>query len=89
MYRYSLLEAKRTSRCQRCGGQLIRSRDEISCLQCSAPHTEEGKLAIYPAQQYMILLGVLESTSQATSGKGRRSRRAHHWTRKETNMAHA
>jgi len=38
-----LLETKQPPRCQRYGGQVVRSNDEIGCLQCSAPHTEEGK----------------------------------------------
>ena len=51
MLKHSLLETKQAPRCQRCGGQLIRSYDEIGCLQCGAPHTEEGKLATYSAQE--------------------------------------
>ena len=51
MLKHSLLETKQAPRCQRCGGQLIRCYDEIGCLQCGAPHTEEGKLATYPAQE--------------------------------------
>ncbi len=51
MLKYSFLEAELFPRCQRCGGQVIRSYDELDCLQCSAPHTEEGKLARYPAQE--------------------------------------
>ncbi len=51
MIKYAFLETKQRSRCQRCGGQLIRWDDEINCLQCGAPHTEEGKLATYSAQE--------------------------------------
>jgi len=51
MLKYSFLESKQPHRCQRCGGQLIRSYDDIDCLQCGAPHTAQGKLAIYPAQE--------------------------------------
>ena len=42
---------KQLLRCQRCGGQVLRLSDDISCLQCGAPHTKEGKLATYFAQE--------------------------------------
>jgi len=51
MVKHSLLETKQLLRCQRCGGQLIRFYDEISCLQCGALYTEEGKLATYSARK--------------------------------------
>ena len=44
MFSSPLLETKWPRTCQRCGGQLIRSYDDINCLQCGAPHTQEGKL---------------------------------------------
>jgi len=48
----SLSKTKQRYTCQRCGGQLIRSHDSIGCLQCGAPHTEEGKLvSIHPVQK--------------------------------------
>ena len=37
-------EIKKRHICQRCGGQLIRSYDDINCLQCGATPTEEGYL---------------------------------------------
>ena len=51
MFKYSLTETKQPPRCQRCGGQVIRFPDEIGCLQCGAPHTEDGKLATYSARK--------------------------------------
>jgi len=48
MVKQSLLKTKQRHICQRCGGQLIRFYDTISCLQCGAPHTEEGKLVSMP-----------------------------------------
>jgi len=39
--------------CQRCGGQVLRSHDEIICLQCGAPHTAEGQLVMtLTAEEY-------------------------------------
>ena len=53
MVNHSYLKVKQRPMCQRCGGQLIRSQDDISCLQCGALHTEEGKLAIrFPKSNY-------------------------------------
>jgi len=49
-------ETKQRYMCQRCGGQLIRSYDEINCLQCGAPHTAEGKLVLaFSIQEYEVL----------------------------------
>lgn len=42
--------------CQRCGGQVLRFVDGISCLQCGALHTEEGRLATYPARELRLRL---------------------------------
>jgi len=41
----SLSETGQLSRCQRCGGQVLHFYDDISCLQCGAPHIKEDKLA--------------------------------------------
>ena len=54
-----LLETRRPLSCQRCKGQLLRSDDEISCLQCGAPHTKEGKLATYSVEEFILLQNVL------------------------------
>ncbi|MBI2329180.1 MAG: hypothetical protein HYU85_06055 [Chloroflexi bacterium] len=51
MLEHSFLETGQPARCQRCGGQLIRSWGEIDCLQCGAIHTAEGKLLTYYAQE--------------------------------------
>ncbi len=56
MFKYSLLETRQPTRCQRCGGQLIRSWGELDCLQCGALHTEEGKLLTYYAQELGLQL---------------------------------
>ena len=44
MYRDSLSQTKWPYTCQRCGGQIVRSYDDYSCLQCGAQHTRESKL---------------------------------------------
>ena len=60
------LETRQSRICKRCGGQLIRSHDEINCLQCGAPHTEEGRLVLtFSAQEYEALLA-LQKTMQKT-----------------------
>ncbi len=51
MFKQSLSETRRPTRCQRCGGQVIPSWSEISCLQCGALHTEDGKLLTYYVQE--------------------------------------
>ncbi len=46
-------ETRRLQICQRCGGQVLRSHDEIICLQCGAPHTADGKLIMtLTAEEY-------------------------------------
>lgn len=60
MFRSTLSEVKRSLKCQRCGGQLIRYDDEISCLQCSAPHTRDGKLAIYSVREFYFQHGLAD-----------------------------
>ena len=60
------LETKQCHICQRCGGQLIHSYDDINCLQCGAPHTEEGKLVLtFSIQQYEALLALRKTTLKA------------------------
>ncbi len=56
MLRHSLLTTGQLLKCQRCGGQLIRSWDELDCLQCGALHTEDGKLLTYYAQELKLHL---------------------------------
>jgi len=51
MLKYLLLETRQPTRCQRCGGQVIRSWGEIACLQCGALHTQEGRLLSDCAQE--------------------------------------
>ncbi|MBA7486908.1 hypothetical protein ES707_22470 [subsurface metagenome] len=63
MYNNLLLETRQPLSCQRCSGQLLRSDDEISCLQCGAPHTKEGKLAIYSVQEFILMQNVLSGIS--------------------------
>ena len=46
-------ETRRIYICQRCGGQVLRSHDEVICLQCGAPHTVEGQLIMtLTAEEY-------------------------------------
>lgn len=33
-------------KCQRCGGQVFQNYGSFECLQCSALHTEQGRLII-------------------------------------------
>ena len=57
MVNHLLLETKQSHLCQRCGGQVLHSYDDISCLQCGAPHTREGKLvSTYSIQEFEALL---------------------------------
>ena len=44
MVTHPIIKGKRHYRCQKCGGQLIRTLGDIGCLQCGARHTEEGRL---------------------------------------------
>lgn len=61
---YLLVATKQHHICQRCGGQLIRSYDDISCLQCGAPHTSEGELVLtYATQDSEALLARQEMKS--------------------------
>jgi len=60
------LETKQYHICQRCGGQLIQSHDDINCLQCGAPHTEEGKLVLtFSIQEYKALLALQKTMRNA------------------------
>ncbi len=61
MFKNSLLETRQPFRCQRCGGQLLHCDDEFSCLQCSAPHTKDGELAIYTVQEFYLKRGLSRS----------------------------
>ena len=56
MLKHSFLETRQPTRCQRCGGQVIRSWGEITCLQCSALHTREGRLLSDCAQELGLQL---------------------------------
>lgn len=40
----AVLELSQYFKCQRCGGQVLRSYDDLTCLQCGASHTREGIL---------------------------------------------
>ena len=54
-------KTKQRHSCQSYGGQVIRSYDDISCLQCGAPHTGEGELvSTCSAQEFEALLAVRE-----------------------------
>jgi len=64
------LETKQRHICQRCGGQLIRSHDEINCLQCGAPHSAEGKLMLtFSIQEYEALLALEKTMPKANISK--------------------
>jgi len=64
MVKYAFLETKQRHICRRCGGQVIRSYDDISCLQCGASHTEEGELvSTYSAQEFEALVALQEVIS--------------------------
>ena len=57
---------KQSHVCQRCGGQLIRSYDEVNCLQCGAPHTVEGKLVLaFSIKKYEDLLALQKKMLEA------------------------
>ena len=59
-------KTKQLHTCQRCGGQLIRSYDEINCLQCGAPHTAEGKLVLaFSIQEYETLIDLQKEMLEA------------------------
>lgn len=60
------LETRQRHICQRCGGQLIHSHGEINCLQCGAPHTAEGKLAVtLSIKEYKALLALQKTRPKA------------------------
>lgn len=42
------LEWRLEHRCRRCGGQVLRDYEEMTCINCGAPHDEQGNL-IEPA----------------------------------------
>jgi len=60
-------KTKRLYRCQRCGGQVLFSPGDISCLQCGASHTKEGKLATYSTQELSNFLPRYSSEVQQVS----------------------
>ena len=69
-------EIKRRYICQRCGGQLIRSYDDISCLQCGATPTEEGELeSNRSAQKFEAPVIVPENPLSETKQPPKRQRR--------------
>ena len=68
----SVLKGKYRPRCQRCGGQLIRSYDDICCLQCGARHTKDGYLETIDAAIRLIVEQYI--TDQSASGRKRRYR---------------
>ncbi len=51
MVNYKYVGVKQLPVCEKCGGQVLRCYDDINCLQCGAPHTEEYKLAIGPVEE--------------------------------------
>ena len=60
------LATKQCHICQKCGGQLINSYGDINCLQCGAPHTEEGKLVLtFSIQEYEALLALQKTMLKA------------------------
>lgn len=40
----AVIEISQYFKCQRCGGQVLRSYEDMTCLQCGASHTQEGTL---------------------------------------------
>ena len=62
------LETKQRTRCKRCGGQVIRSYGDNSCLQCGALHTEEGELVpTYSAQDFEAMTALKEMKLKANT----------------------
>ena len=57
---------RRIYTCQRCGGQVLRSHDEVICLQCGAPHTAEGELVMtLTAEEYEAQLAQQKELARA------------------------
>jgi hypothetical protein len=52
---HSVLKDRRVMRCQRCGGQLVRSDSDIECLQCGAIHTTDGRLETINAMMKLMM----------------------------------
>jgi len=52
---HSALKDRRVLKCQRCGGQLVRSDDDIGCLQCGAIHTADGRLETINAMMKLMM----------------------------------
>ena len=66
MVKQMLSETKQRHICQRCGGQVMRFYDDVSCLQCGATHTEEGELlSSCPAQEFESLPALQEMMLKA------------------------
>ena len=49
------LKDRRVLKCQRCGGQLVRSDGDIGCLQCGAIHTTDGRLETINAMMKLMM----------------------------------
>ena len=49
------LKDRRVLKCQRCGGQLVRSDGDIGCLQCGAIHTADGRLETINAMMKLMM----------------------------------
>jgi hypothetical protein len=49
------LKDGRVPKCQRCGGQLVRSDSDIECLQCGAIHTTDGRLETINAMMKLMM----------------------------------
>jgi hypothetical protein len=49
------LKDRRVMRCQRCGGQLVRSDSDIECLQCGAIHAADGRLETINAIMQLMM----------------------------------
>ena len=52
---HSALKDRRVLKCQRCGGQLVRSDGDIGCLQCGAIHTADGTLETISAMMKLMM----------------------------------
>ena len=52
---HSALTDRRVLKCQRCGGQLVRSDGDIGCLQCGAIHATDGRLETINAMMRLLM----------------------------------
>ena len=55
MSTHSAIKDGRVLKCQRCGGQLVRSDGDIECLQCGAIHTADGRLETISAMMKLMI----------------------------------